>query len=208
MTTSTRSAPSVPPASRQAAAGHQHSEPGTDAAREPLRLLLSPCFGHGPLDGAWWPQSRDLEVELADLVDHFPASAGRIVRAVYCPPDWLSPPRRVKVARGFVKTGYFPHDDTHVISLRMYDQQILQLMVVPFATSAIPAKAAMRAAADPANMDSATALLRDLERADGVDPAAQWSDDGGAWSDHSPGARTPTTRVAHDPTSTPNEAAD
>jgi hypothetical protein len=38
----------------------------------------------------------------------------------------------------------------------------------------------MKTAAAPANMDSAADLLRHLERADGIDPAAQWSDDGGA----------------------------
>ena len=180
MTTSTRSAPSVPPASRPAAARHQHSDQDTDAAREPLRLLLSPRVGHGALDGAWWPQSRDLAVELADLVDHFPASAGRIIRAVYSPPDWLAPPRRIKVAGGFVKAGFFPHDDTHAMSLRTFDEQIVQLMVVPPGTSSRLARPAMQTAADPANSDCAAALLRDLERAGGVDPAAQWSDDGGA----------------------------
>jgi len=180
MTTSTRPAPSVPPASTPTAARHQHSEPDTDAPREPLRLLLSPRLGHGALDGAWWPQSRDLAVELADLVDHFPAAAGRIIRALYSPPDWLAPPRRVKVAGGFVKAGFFPHDDTHVMSLRMYDQQIVKLMVVPPGTSSRLARPAMQTAADPANSDCATALLRNLERAGGIDPAAQWSDDGGA----------------------------
>lgn len=180
MTTSTRSAPSVRLASSPRAARHQHSEPDTDPPREPLRLLLSPRLGHGALDGAWWPQSRDLAVELADLAGHFPAAAGRIIRALYSPPDWLTPPRRVKVAGGFVKAGFFPHDDTHVMSLRMYDQQIVQLMVVPPGTSSTLARAAMQTAADPANTDCAAALLRDLERAGGIDPAARWSDDGGA----------------------------
>jgi len=113
-------------------------------------------------------------------VDHFPAAAGRIIRALYSPPDWLAPPRRVKVAGGFVKAGFFPHDDTHVMSLRMYDQQIVQLMVVPPGTSSTLARAAMKTAADPVNTDCAAVVLRDLEGADGIDPAAQWSDDGGA----------------------------
>jgi hypothetical protein len=37
-------------------------------------------------------RSRDLAVELADLVDHFPPQFGRIVRALFSPPvpeDWL-----------------------------------------------------------------------------------------------------------------------
>ena len=43
--------------------------------------------GRDHLDGGWWPQSRDLAVELADLVDHFPQAHGRIQRAVYSPPE-------------------------------------------------------------------------------------------------------------------------
>ena len=38
----------------------------------------------------------------------------------------------------------------------------------------------MKTAADPANTDCAAALLRDLEQAGGIDPAAQWSDESGA----------------------------
>ena len=188
MMTSTSSAPTSPPTSSPAAA--QHRVAAREASREPLRLLLSPYPGRGALDGAWWPQSRDLEVELADLVDHFPATAGRIIRAVYSPPDWLTHPRRIKVQRGFVKAGSFPRDDTHVILLRTYDDRILQLMVVPAETPSKLARTAMKAAVDPANVDSAAALLP-VERAEGVDSAAQWSDDGGAWFDQAPGPRTP-----------------
>jgi len=83
-----------------------------DSGRGPLRLEMSGPPVRGPLDGAWWPRSRDLRVELADLVDHFPASAGKIDRAVISGPAWLPAPRRVPVARGFVKVGCFPHDGT------------------------------------------------------------------------------------------------
>jgi hypothetical protein len=55
--------------------------------RVPLRLRLSDPDRPHPLDGGWWPQSSDLSVEMADLVDGFPADRGRIVRALYSPPD-------------------------------------------------------------------------------------------------------------------------
>ncbi len=35
-------------------------------SREPLRLELSESPGRGSLDGGRWPQSRDIDVELAD----------------------------------------------------------------------------------------------------------------------------------------------
>src|SRR3954447_397461 len=81
--------------------------------RIPLRLRMGEAPAPGGLQGGWWPQSRDLAVELADLVDHFLPERGRIVRATYSPPDWDPAPRRVPVARGYVKVGSFPRDDTH-----------------------------------------------------------------------------------------------
>lgn len=108
--------------------------PDIPQQRVGLRLRISEQPGRDALDGAWWPQSRDLAVELADLVDHFPSEQGRIVRALYSPPDWDSPPRRVPVAGGYVKVGCFPRDDTHVLDLRMSQRarrQALRLLVVP-----------------------------------------------------------------------------
>ena len=58
------------------------------SARVPLRLRMVEHVGRDQLDGGWWPQSRDLAVELADLVEHLPPQYGRVVRAVYSPPDW------------------------------------------------------------------------------------------------------------------------
>src|SRR5690349_3595217 len=54
-------------------------------SRGPLRLRMTEHPGRSYLDGGWWPQSRDLSRELADLVDHFPGAFGRIVRAVISP---------------------------------------------------------------------------------------------------------------------------
>lgn len=42
--------------------------PSIPPPREPLRLRLSGSPGMARLDGGWWPQSRDLERELADRV--------------------------------------------------------------------------------------------------------------------------------------------
>lgn len=99
--------------------------------RRPLRLRMGRTMGVDRLDGAWWPQSRDLAVELADLVDHFPAECGRVVRALFSPPDWDPVPRRVPVSTGYVKVGSFPRDDTHVIELKTSDRTVLHVLVVP-----------------------------------------------------------------------------
>lgn len=126
--------------------------PGIGHQRVGLRLRLGEHFGRGRLDGGWWPQSRDLAVELADLVGHFPAGSGRVVRALYSPPDWDSPPRRIPVGDRYVKVGSFPHDDTHLIDLTMSQgsvPQTLRLLVVPPESSATEGEEALSAAAAP-----------------------------------------------------------
>jgi hypothetical protein len=124
-----------------------------------LRLRLAPDPTHGPLAGSWWPRSRNLELELADLVDHFPKEAGHISRAVFSRPDWDTSPRRVEVGRGPMKTGSFPHDDTHVVLLKLSTGRQLTVLVVPPDASDEVAHDLMTRAADPANTLSAVQLL-------------------------------------------------
>jgi hypothetical protein len=159
--------------------------------RRPVRLRLSESPGRAVLDGGWWPQTRDIGVELADLVDHFPVHLGRVHRALYSSPDWNTRPRSVPTARGRVKTGSFPRDDTHLVVLRMSTRTSLRLLVVP---PEHPAGAlAMGIAADPTNRWSAAQIVaagpftdEDAETTD------QWNDDGGNW--WLQGSRAPSFR--------------
>jgi len=154
---------------------------GPAGAGPRLRLALSDSIGGGGLDGAWWPRSRNLETELADLVQRSPVSVGRIVRAVYSTPDWQPAPRRIRVGDGFVKVGSFPHDDNHRILLRLSNRQILQVMVVPPDSSPTLALSVMTTAASPSNRDGAATILRDAQDAEAAENVARWSDDGGQW---------------------------
>ena len=140
--------------------------PSTSArstSRLPLRLRLSEPGHTLPLDGGWWPQSRNLTAELADLVDNFPADRGRVVRATFSPPDWDDEPRRVPIARGYVQVGSSPHDDTHVMMLRTSEREEICLLVVPPGMSEEQAAEAMSAAVTPRYAASPGALL-DLVR--------------------------------------------
>jgi len=152
------------------------------AERSPLRMRLR-RGDPGVLDRARWPQTRNLQVEMADLVDHFPAGVGRIDRAVFSPPDWLPSPRRIKIARGFLKVGSFPRDDTHVVLLRLSTGETLKLLVVPTATSASQAARMMQAATSVGTRLTAQAIL-DLPHASGGSAgevsADHWNDDCGA----------------------------
>lgn len=142
---------------------------------------MAPHPGHDHLDGGWWPQSRDLALELADLVDHFPPGLGRIMRAVYSPPDWDTAPRRIATSHGYVKVGSFPRDDTHLVYLKTSDRKVLRILVVPPGVSADQGSEALLAAATPGNATAAKSLLATVTEFPDVDPADHWNDDGGSW---------------------------
>ena len=128
--------------------------------RVPLRLRMAKHEGRrGPLDGGWWPQSRNLEVELADLVDHFPSTSGRIVRATSSPPDWDDAPKRVPVRTGYIQVGFAAGDDTHVMLLRTSDRRELVILVIPSHLSEEQGEIALAGAATPNSSEGAVDLL-------------------------------------------------
>jgi hypothetical protein len=103
-------------------------------------------------------------VEAADLVDHFPDLSGGISRVLFSRPDWDSAPgevspHRIRAARGLVKVGSFPSDDTHIVVLSMAKGDRLRLLVVPHDTAPALAEEIMDQAADDRNTDGPAQLL-------------------------------------------------
>ncbi|KAB2807973.1 hypothetical protein F9L07_25220 [Pimelobacter simplex] len=131
--------------------------------RVPLRIRIDGIASDSPLDGAWWPQSRDLQAECADLIDHLPEQHGRVARLLFSRPDWeagqLPWPRAINAARGRVKIGSFPGDDTHLMTLVLGSRARLQLLVIPSDTKRGVALTLMSQAADGRNRRSAADLL-------------------------------------------------
>jgi Family of unknown function (DUF5994) len=150
--------------------------------RLPLRLRMGDAPADGGLQGGWWPQSRDLALELADLVDHFPPDLGRIVRAVVSPADWDPSPGRIPVAHGLVKVASLPRDDTHLVLLHTADHAVLRVLVVPPGMTPDQGDEALLAAATPGYAHTAESLLDTVSEHPDVDPEDHWNDDGGAWS--------------------------
>jgi hypothetical protein len=149
--------------------------------RQLLRLRMGETPSSQPLDGGWWPQSRELTVELADLVDNFPPKRGRIVRVLFSPPDWDDAPKRVPTARGYVKVGSDPHDDTHVVMLTTSDREELCLLVVPPDMSRTKGDEALLASVTPGYASSPTELLTTVRERPNVDEGDHWNDEGEAW---------------------------
>jgi hypothetical protein len=134
----------------------------TTVASQPIRLELH-ADPTNYVHGAWWPRSRDLQVEGADLVDHFPAAVGRINRMLFSRPDWDSSSadgrgtRRILARRGPVKVGSFPSDDTHLMVLSMASRQRLRLIVVPSDLDEAEGERRMRAVAENGATEGADA---------------------------------------------------
>lgn len=102
-----------------------------------LRLHLFDEPTVDQVDGSWWPHSRDLEREGAELIDHFPPERGRISRLLFSRPDWDNATdddrglRSIRTERGRVKIGSFPSDDTHLMIATMSSGRRLKLLVIP-----------------------------------------------------------------------------
>lgn len=149
--------------------------------RVALRLHLSDPTERGAVDGSWWPQSRDLAVELADLVDHFPRPLGEVRRVVFSRPDWDTAPRRVRVAGRMVKVGSYPRTDSHQVWLSMSTGQLIRLFVQapehgPTATAMnshmVPEPPPWTDAGHDAELDAELELDAKEEH---------WTDEGGSW---------------------------
>jgi hypothetical protein len=176
----------VLPSLRQAASPPTPQDAST-GERAPLRLRLAAPGSRGALDGAWWPQSHGLDLELVDLIDNFPAAVGRIDHVVVSPPDWGgSVPRRVLAERGYVKVGSYPHDDTKVVLLVLAGGAVMRVLVVPSQMTADQALGAMRTAAGTGNRSSGHNILRTAPDWAASDSTMHWNDDGGSWWDPHP----------------------
>ncbi|MFD7454944.1 DUF5994 family protein [Kitasatospora sp. NPDC059827] len=124
----------------------------TPTAPDPTaRLSLRPG-GARPsrLDGAWWPRSRDLLVELPALAAELDARWGRLTRITLNPAQWPVIPRRIPVTGHTVHAGWFTTEqDEHTIAVFSYAPLRLNLLVVPPETDAVDAARLLAEAARP-----------------------------------------------------------
>ncbi|MFF1416222.1 DUF5994 family protein [Streptomyces sp. NPDC058280] len=132
-----------------------------DESARPVRLTLAPGGrSSGALDGAWWPRSRDLALELPPLVAAMDDTWGRITRALVNPAHWPVVPRKVQLPARVLHVGWFAAEqDPHKVILLSYSVGRWDLLVIPPETSAAAAARLMKAAADPRNLLTASALV-------------------------------------------------
>ncbi|WP_245769959.1 DUF5994 family protein [Streptomyces radiopugnans] len=152
----------------------------------PPRLSLVPAgSAPAPLDGAWWPRSRDLGAELPALTAVLDPLWGRITRVTVNPTHWPTVPRKVPVAGHVVKVGWFlAEQDPHGLLLLSYRVGHWTLLVVPPQTTPVSAAWLMAAASDPLGTSTASRLMEEAARLRTVAEAdraveAVWDSEGG-----------------------------
>jgi hypothetical protein len=132
--------------------------------RVALRLRLNEGDHPGPVDGAWWPQSPDLDAEVMDLVDNFPDRSGKVLSILYSRPDWDAAPgapatEQIQTRQGPVEIASYPSDDTHLLILKMQTGRRHRLLVVPSDTAPDVAARIMDQAMDDRDTRGPAALL-------------------------------------------------
>ena len=98
-------------------------------------------------DGAWWPHSRSLGTELAQLFAGWPRGAGHISRVFVAAPDWDDHPTTVVIPgrRGAVKIGLLPGGTRDQLVLIMLDGQRRSVVVLPSSATEMAAGRLLRA---------------------------------------------------------------
>ena len=138
----------------------------TDSTRtRPLitpRLRLKPKGSTaGSVDGAWWPHSEDLPIELPDLLAVLSIRLGPIDRVTYNFADWATAPAKFPTGDDMVRLSGYYQQPGNTIQVVGIDHSKLVLLVVPTRTEAEHAHDIMMSAAAPNNASSIDVLLHD-----------------------------------------------
>ena len=112
-----------------------------------VRVSLRADAGEGEssFDGAWWPRSRDLAVELPELIAELERRGLTVERFTYPLESWQPAPRKLVVLGRVVRTGGFTSMDPQVVCLTWAGgNRRADLLVVPPETDVITGARALR----------------------------------------------------------------
>lgn len=124
------------------------------------RLQLKPkALPTGYVDGAWWPRSIDLTVELPDLLAVLSARLGRVSYVTYQTGEWDSPPERFIVGDRVIRLAAHRRQPRNTVEILGVGGTSIVLLVVPPGAEPDQAHSTMMAAAAPNNASTTTGLL-------------------------------------------------
>jgi hypothetical protein len=112
-----------------------------------VRVSLRADAGSGgsAFDGAWFPRSRDLAVELPELIAALERRGVRVERFTYAMDAWEPVPRKLEVLGRTVRAGGFRSMDPQVVCLTWADgSRRADLLVVPPETDVLTGARALR----------------------------------------------------------------
>ncbi|GLX42225.1 hypothetical protein Sros01_82970 [Streptomyces roseochromogenus] len=132
---------------------HQAVAPGAALLR-----LETTQSRQGLLDGAWWPRSRDVTIELPALITALTAHLGPITRVGLDTSAWQDVPTRLVIDGQVVHLDADPVGDDTVLVTRGHNDHFA-LLVVPPDTTADAAREAMARAVRADNITQATQIL-------------------------------------------------
>jgi uncharacterized protein DUF5994 len=126
------------------------------------RLRLKPkAPTTGYVDGAWWPHSDDLPIELPDLLAVLSVRLGSIDRVIYNVTEWANAPRKLPTGGRVVRLGGYNRQPVNTIEVIGINRNKIVLLVVPARTDPDHAHDVMMAAAAPNNASTIDRLLHD-----------------------------------------------
>jgi hypothetical protein len=101
--------------------------------------------GNSAFDGAWFPRTRDLAVELPELIAELDRRGLRVERFTYALDAWAPAARKLLVGDRIVRTGGFRSMDPGVVCL-IWDGGSMRadLLVVPPETDVLTGARALR----------------------------------------------------------------
>jgi hypothetical protein len=152
-------------ASPAAVPAHRGSPGAVEDPRGQVRLALltQAAATRTTLDGAWWPHSRNLSLELPALIEELHRRGVRVTRVAYNLEGWDPAPTRLTTDGRTVRLGWFTRLDPHSLSLTGdLTRPRVDLLVTPPETTEVDAGQAFAAATTPGNDRSPTALLAGL----------------------------------------------
>ncbi|ETW24719.1 DUF5994 family protein [Mycobacterium gastri] len=125
------------------------------------RLRLKPkAPTTGYVDGAWWPHSDDLPIELPDLLAVLSVRLGPIDRVTYHLAEWAEAPTKMRIGQRMVRLSGYHRQPANTVEVFGANQKIV-LLVVPHHTDPNRAHDYMMAAATRNNTSTTDWLLHD-----------------------------------------------
>jgi hypothetical protein len=113
----------------------------------------------GVVDGAWWPRSRDLVTELADLVEVLSIRLGSVTKAAFPLGAWDATPHAIELGGHTVHLAGFSPQDKDLIFIYGPDNQRVKLLVIPPEADAHAAHAALMRASLRTTTDGPEEIL-------------------------------------------------